>query len=276
MKFTPIRCFLRLVFAFVIFCVAFQGFSRAATPVDLDDLAARLAPEIDKAGVKSIAVIDFVAADQKPTDLGWYLANKLSDSITLKSPATVVVDRIRFQQLLLASIDPGSADSLKRIGTTATADTVISGKIEITPEKYLLAITIRKVSDGSTITSVAYSLPHSRILDLLSPAGDHALGTKAVRAGVMGVGVPVCLYCPIPADTARWRSNQPQNVVLQVVISRAGAAEKINVVTSPGYFLSERAIEAVSEWKFRPAPGEDGKPTTVVVPIEVTFKTLRS
>lgn len=276
MKLTPIRHSLRFAFLLFLSCAVFHGFAHAAAPVDLDDLAARLAPEIDKAGVRYIAVIDFVAADQNPTDLGWYLANKLSDSIILKSPATMVVDRIRLQQLLLASIDPSSADSLKRIGTTAKADTVISGRSELTPEKYLLAVTIRKVSDGSTITSVAYSLPHSRILDLLSPAGDHASGTKAVRAGVMGVGVPLCLYCPIPADTARWRSNQPQNVVLQVVISRAGAAEKINVVTSPGYFLSERAIEAVSEWKFRPAPGEDGKPTTVVVPIEVTFKTLRS
>ncbi|HEY2822412.1 MAG TPA: energy transducer TonB [Candidatus Acidoferrum sp.] len=276
MKFTSFRHSLRFVVLVFLSCGVFSGFACAATPIDLDDLAAQLAPEIEKAGIKSVAIVDFVAADEKPTDLGWYLANKLSDSIILKSPSTVVVDRIRLQQLLLASIDPGSADSLKRIGTTANADTVISGKIEITPEKYLLAVTMRKVSDGSTITSVAYSLPHSRILDLLSPAGDHASGTKAVRAGVMGVGVPLCFYCPIPADTARWRSNQPQNVVLQVVISRAGAAEKINVVTSPGYFLSERAIEAVSEWKFRPAPGEDGKPTTVVVPIEVTFKTLRS
>jgi TonB family protein len=257
--------------------LVFHGSTCAATatPVDLDSLAEKLAPEIDKAGVRSIAVVDFVAADGASTDLGWYLANKLSDGIALKSPAVLLVDRTRLQQLGLASNLSLSADDLKRIGTASNAEAIVSGKIEITPEKYLITVTLLKTGDGSTIASVTHSLPHSRMLDLLGPSGDHAMA-KPVRAGVMGVGVPACLYCPVPANAAQWRSNQPQNVVLQVVISIAGSAEKISVVRSPGYFLSERAVEAVSEWRFRPAPGEDGKPTTVIVPIEVTFKTSRT
>jgi TonB family protein len=252
------------------------GSSYAATPVDLDSLAEKLAPEIDKSNVKSIAVLDFVSADGTPIDLGWYLANKLSDGIALKSPAILLVDRTRLQQLGLASAPAVSPEDLKRFGTTSNADAIISGKIEITPEKYLITVTLLKAADGSTIASVAHSLPHSRMLDLLGPTGDHALVAKPARAGVMGVGVPACLYCPVPANAAQWRSNQPQNVILQVVISIAGSAEKISVVRSPGYALSERAVEAVSDWKFRPAPGEDGKPTTVIVPIEVTFKASRT
>ena len=254
----------------------FFGSSYAATPVDLDSLAEKLAPEIDKSAVKSIAVVDFVSTDGTPTDLSWYLANKLSDGIVLKSPAVLLIDRTRLQLLGLASGLSLSADELKRIGTASSADAIVSGKIEITPEKYLITVTLLKTADGSTIASITHSLPHSRMLDLLSPSGDHGIGAKPVRAGVMGVGVPACLYCPVPANTAQWRSNQPQNVILQVVISIAGSAEQISVVRSPGYFLSERAVEAVSEWKFRPAPGEDGKPTTVIVPIEVTFKTSRT
>jgi TonB family protein len=254
----------------------FCGSGHAATPVDLDSLAEKLAPEIDKSAIKSIAVVDFVSADGTPTDLGWYLANKLSDGIAIKSPATLIIDRTRLQQLGLASGPSLSAEDLKRIGTASNADAIASGKIEITPEKYLITVTLLKAADGSTLASVTHSLPHSRMLDLLSPAGDHALVAKPARAGVMGVGVPACLYCPVPANTNQWRSNQPQNVILQVVISIAGSAEKISVVRSPGYFLSERAVEAVSDWKFRPAPGEDGKPTTVIVPIEVTFKPLRT
>lgn len=259
-----------------LLCFALPGFARAAAlPIDLDDLAARLAPEIDKAGVHSIAVVDFVAADEKPTELGWYLANKLSDSIVLKSPATLVVDRLQLQQLGIVSLPVLVPDALERIGSSTHADTVASGKIETTADGYLLTVALERVSDGSTITSVAYHLPHSRMLDLLSPAGDHA-SAKPARAGVMGVGVPECLYCPVPAETKRWRMNQGQNVILQVVISASGTAEKINVVRSPGYVLSEHAAEAVSEWKFRPAPGEDGKPTVVVVPIEVDFKSSRT
>ena len=265
-------------------CFAFVGSVYAETPtevpievpIDLDSLASRLAPDIDKAGVKSVAVTDFVVMNEKLTDLGWYLSNKLADSIVLNSPSVLVVDRTRLQQLGLASIDLSQADALKRVATATGADTLVSGRIEITPEKYILNVTLMKASDGSTITSVAYPLPHSRILDLLSPAGDHASPAKAARAGVMGIGVPACLYCPVPAYTGRWRSNQPQNVVLTVIVSIAGTAEKITVLQSPGYFLSEQAVEAVSEWKFRPAPGEDGKPTTVIVPIQVSFKTSRT
>jgi TonB family protein len=266
----------RLLLPIFLLCFAIPRLAHAtALPIDLDDLAARLAPEIDKAGVKSIAVVDFVAADEKPTELGWYLANKLSDSIIIKCPATLVVDRFQLQQLGVVSLPILMPDALKRVGASTHADTIVSGKIATTADGYLLTVALERVSDGSTITSIAHHLPHSRILDLLSPTGDHA-STKPSRAGVMGVGVPECLYCPVPAETKRWRLNQGQNVILQVVISAAGTAEKINVVRSPGYLLSEHAAEAVSEWKFRPAPGEDGKPTVVVVPIEVDFKSSRT
>jgi TonB family protein len=264
-----------LSFVFLSSFVLYES-SYAATPVDLDSLAEKLAPEIDKSAVKSVAVVDFVSADGTPIDLGWYLANKLSDSIALKSPAVLLVDRTRLQQLGIAAGPAVSPEDLKRIGTVSNADAIVSGKIEITGEKYLITITLLKAGDGSTVASVTHSLPHSRMLDLLGPTGDHALVAKPARAGVMGVGVPACLYCPVPANAAQWRSNQPQNVILQVVISIAGSAEKISVVRSPGYALSERAVEAVSDWKFRPAPGEDGKPTTVIVPIEVTFKASRT
>jgi TonB family protein len=277
MTFASLRPSLRTLSLVFLATFAFGGSTRAATatPVDLDSLAEKLAPEIDKSAVKSIAVIDFVSTDGIPTDLGWYLANKLSNSIAFKSPATLLIDRTKLQQLGLASNLSVSSDDIKRIGTTSKADAIASGKIEITPEKFLLTVTLLKTADGSTITSVTHDLPHSRILDLLSPAGDHA-SSKPARAGIMGVGVPVCVYCPIPADTRKWTGNQPENVILSVVISVSGAAEKITVLRSPGYSLSEMAVEAVSGWKLRPAPGDDGKPTPVIVPIEVTFRSLRT
>jgi TonB family protein len=271
-----IRRSLRILLLAVLSSFVLYGSSRAATPVDLDSLAEKLAPEIDKSAVKSIAVVDFVLVDDKPTDLGWYLANKLSDGIILKSPATVVVDRMRLQQLGLATGLSFSADELKRMGTTAGADAIVSGKIEITPEKYLITITLLKTADGSTITSITHSLPHSRILDLLSPSGANAAPINAPRAGVSGVGIPACAYCPAPAYSGRVRITQLQTVELLVTISAAGTAEKISVIRSPGYLLTERAVETVSEWKFRPAPGKDGTPVPVAVPIDVTFKASRT
>ena len=62
--------FSKRFFLVCLFCFAPQVFVHAATPIDLDNLAEKLAPEINKSGVKSIAVLDFVSTDGTPTDLG--------------------------------------------------------------------------------------------------------------------------------------------------------------------------------------------------------------
>jgi periplasmic protein TonB len=98
-------------------------------------------------------------------------------------------------------------------------------------------------------------------------------GGGAFRAGVNGVGIPVCLYCPIPqySDEAR-KAKYQGTVVLQVTITTDGRAINISVVKGPGLGLEEKAIEAVKGWKFKPAVGPSGKPVATIVPIEVTFR----
>ncbi len=107
----------------------------------------------------------------------------------------------------------------------------------------------------------------------LGPGEGGGTGGGAFRAGVNGVGVPVCLYCPIPqySDEAR-KAKYQGTVVLQVTITTDGRAVNISVVKGPGLGLEEKAIEAVKGWKFKPAVGPSGKPVNTIVPIEVTFR----
>jgi protein TonB len=107
----------------------------------------------------------------------------------------------------------------------------------------------------------------------LGPVEGGGTGGGAFRAGVNGVGVPVCLYCPIPqySDEAR-KAKYQGTVVLQVTITTDGRAINISVVKGPGLGLEEKAIEAVKGWKFKPAVGPGGKPVATIVPIEVTFR----
>ena len=95
------------------------------------------------------------------------------------------------------------------------------------------------------------------------------------RAGVNGVGVPICVYCPIPqyADKAR-AAKLSGTVVLQAVVTVDGRAESISIVKGHelGLGLDENAIDAVAGWRFKPAMGPDGKPVAVIVPLEVTFR----
>lgn len=93
------------------------------------------------------------------------------------------------------------------------------------------------------------------------------------RAGVNGVTVPRCVYCPSPSFTDEARLAKINgSVVLQVVVSANGRAENISVMRKLGYGLDQNAIETVKSWQFKPATGPDGNPISTIVPIEVTFR----
>jgi len=107
----------------------------------------------------------------------------------------------------------------------------------------------------------------------LGPGEGGGTGGGAFRAGVNGVGMPSCIYCPDPQYSDEARKAKYQGVVvLMVVITLEGRATNIQVVKSPGLGLDEKAIEAVRQWRFRPAVGPGGKPVPAQVPIEVTFR----
>ena len=96
---------------------------------------------------------------------------------------------------------------------------------------------------------------------------------QVYAAGKDGVGHPTCAYCPNPkySDQAL-KAKFEGSVRLDAVITPEGRATKIKLVKGPGLGLGEKAVEAVKEWKFKPAIGPDGTPVAVDVPIEVSFR----
>ena len=95
------------------------------------------------------------------------------------------------------------------------------------------------------------------------------------RPGVDGVTVPACIYCPSPSYSDEARSVKfSGRVVLRIIVTPEGRAENIQVLKGPGPQLGieQSAIDAVSQWQFRPAIGPDGKPIAAAVPVEVTFR----
>jgi periplasmic protein TonB len=109
----------------------------------------------------------------------------------------------------------------------------------------------------------------------LGPGSGGGTGGGAFRPGTGGVGYPSCAYCPDPKYSEEARKAKYQGtVVLQAIITADGRAIDIQVVKGPGLGLEEKAVEAVKQWRFKPAIGPGGKPVPVVVPIEVTFRLL--
>jgi TonB family protein len=87
----------------------------------------------------------------------------------------------------------------------------------------------------------------------------------------LGIRPPALLYKREPgyseeARRAKWQGS----VVLQVDVSESGQATNVQVVRTLGLGLDEKAIEAVQQWRFRPAT-KDGKPVAVQVQVGVEF-----
>jgi len=64
--------------------------------------------------------------------------------------------------------------------------------------------------------------------------------------------------------------GQQGTVVLQAVISKAGAIEKLQVVSGPP-MLQQAAIDAVKTWRYRPYLLND-QPVEVETTVNVIFK----
>jgi TonB family protein len=102
---------------------------------------------------------------------------------------------------------------------------------------------------------------------------DWGTGGGRPPEGTHGTSRVVCEYCPNPAYTEEARKVKFNgSVVLRVVIGVDGRAANIRLVKGAGLGLDERAIDAVSRWKFRASRGPDGRPVETWTEIEINFR----
>jgi TonB family protein len=89
-----------------------------------------------------------------------------------------------------------------------------------------------------------------------------------------GVTQPAVLYKVDPeySEEAR-KAKYSGTVVLYIEVDTNGMARNVRVVKGIGLGLDEKAIEAVTKWKFRPGM-KDGRPVIVRAQIEVNFRLL--
>jgi protein TonB len=105
------------------------------------------------------------------------------------------------------------------------------------------------------------------------PGEGGGVGGGVFRVGG-GVSAPVPLYKPDPeySEEAR-KAKYSGTVVLSITVDATGKPRDIKVIRSLGLGLDEKAIEAVTKWKFRPGY-KNGQPVAVTASIEVNFRLL--
>lgn len=98
--------------------------------------------------------------------------------------------------------------------------------------------------------------------------------------GIGGIGAGGSLVAPIVlskvepefSDEAR-KAKYQGTVLLTIEVGEDGKPHKLQVLRGLGLGLDEKAIEAVSRWKFRPAQ-RNGRPVRAAATIEVNFRLL--
>jgi periplasmic protein TonB len=90
-------------------------------------------------------------------------------------------------------------------------------------------------------------------------------------AGRNGVTVPQVIYSPEPDFSDEARKAKQQGIVqLVLIVGKDGRTYDIRVAQTPGMGLDEKAIEAVREWRFKPAM-LNGQPVATRIAVEVEF-----
>jgi TonB family protein len=86
-----------------------------------------------------------------------------------------------------------------------------------------------------------------------------------------GVAPPRVLNQHEPEFSEEAREAKYQGVItLTLVVDESGNARDIQITSPIGMGLDEKAVAAVSDWKFRPAT-KDGQPVPVQIAVEVDF-----
>jgi protein TonB len=99
--------------------------------------------------------------------------------------------------------------------------------------------------------------------------GNYGGGVKQIGGGVSG---PVPIYQPLPEFSEEARKAKFMGVVLVgLIVDARGLPQNVHIVRGVGMGLDEKAMEAVRQYRFKPAK-ENGKPVPVFLNVEVNFE----
>jgi protein TonB len=99
--------------------------------------------------------------------------------------------------------------------------------------------------------------------------GGYGCGAKQIGGGVKG---PVIIYQPEPEFSEEARKAKFMGVVtVSIIVDATGKPQNVRVTRGVGMGLDEKAIEAVKQYRFKPAT-ENGKPVAVYLNVEVNFE----
>lgn len=107
--------------------------------------------------------------------------------------------------------------------------------------------------------------------------GDRTSGPAGIDGGARvghKITPPQLIYKVEPEFSEAARKAKYQGTVLLAIeVDTDGRTRNLRVIEPLGLGLDEKAIEAVSQWRFRPG-SRDGKPVITIATVEVSFRLM--
>jgi len=259
-----------------------------AAQEQMDSLASHVAEQIRQSKIDSafpkIFVIDFSnASDKQFSKLGALLADDLALSLAGYASGFQVQDRKSFNDYLKENwmgLDELQSEAVcLTLARSMGGAGVVRGTIE-TDAKQQLRISVNIDGLGTTWSGDAEFPLTGALQELLKQPAisyERAAGTIPVEPGIFQPGVdgatlPVCVFCPSPdytdlARTAKYRGT----VELSLIVTKDGGVNSIVVLKGAPFSLTQKAIDAVQKWRFKPAKLR-GQSVPVRVPVDIEFQ----
>jgi TonB family protein len=266
--------------------------SAHAQEVPIAKLARDAARSLEAANRHAVVVFDFYGADfpagadpmaalgQKlAADFRAALAQAGGASLKVEDRATTV-ERLTTMDLSAGNLrDP---NTVRWVYAKTREDAYVTGTIAKAAQGYTLAVTVhaldRTVAVNQKIGALqlagTFSATIPALADLNALVSDPPRDEFASvpRGGANGYTKAECVRCDPPqyVDTAV-RASAEGTVILAVTITSRGHVKDIRVKQGMPYGLTERAIEAVRDWKLSPAKNENGKRVAVRQDLTISF-----
>ena len=246
--------------------------------IAIEELASTLAEQIAKSGKKKVVVTDLEGPGAKPVPLGAWLADQLSASLTKAGKNLEVIDRARLRAALeqrqLSTKDIENPKIASMLAELIGAEVVVKGSFAAAQNGVGITLAASEVPNRMTLGTTSGKIPMTKQMEAILEVPLQTLPPRdgVFKPGTGGVGYPSCVHCPSPSYTGEARRAKLNGmVVLQATITPQGEVSDMAVVKGPGFGLERNAVEAVRNWRFKPATDQDGKPVAVRVLIEVKF-----
>jgi TonB family protein len=270
--------FLRTVaFSFAALCAA--SCLSAQLP-KTDGLAAKMADAISKSDPQSAIVFDFRGPGERLNALGQYLGQNFSHELAEQKRSFSILDPDKIpafceKQKFSSSAVRDSATAAW-IGEELGAKAVVVGQLSITDDKLEMDIVAYRTKTRTPVVEFKSEIPLNDDMRALVAKDVEYISRTAESnvpaAGKNGFGFPECILCPA-VEYDPWAESEhiQGTVALIATIEIDGKAHNMVVTKALGYGLTEKAIETVSSWTFKPATGPNGQPTEVRQTVEISF-----